>query len=120
MSSDQELCRRAGKIDGVYVNSEYARIEELIKLPYLANMRTDYSKTTTGNFADETQTDANGKFYVHYHDSICLYKSDANSLIDVYQPYDKALDLKTLVKVCVSWLAVEANTCPAWCLSQVG
>lgn len=21
---------------------------------------------------------------------------------------------------CVSWLALEANTCPAWCLSQVG
>ncbi|WP_195546681.1 PspA/IM30 family protein [Bacteroides intestinalis] len=101
-TEDEAKDLAAGKIDGVYVNSEYARIEELIKLPYLANMRTDYSKTTTGNFADETQTDANGKFYVHYHDSICLYKSDANSLIDVYQPYDKALDLKTLVKVCVS------------------
>ena len=101
-TADEAKDLAAGTIDGVYVNSEYARIEELIKLPYLANMRTDYSKTTTGNFADETQTDANGKFYVHYHDSICLYKSDANSLIDVYQPYDKALDLKTLVKVCVS------------------
>lgn len=101
-TEDEAKDLAAGKIDGVYVNSEYARIEELIKLPYLTNMRTDYSKTTTGKFADETQTDANGKFYVHYHDSICLYKSDANSLIDVYQPYDKALDLKTLVKVCVS------------------
>ena len=92
----------AGTIDGVYVNSEYARIEELIKVPYLTNMRTDYSKPTTGNFADEIQNDGKGDFYVHYHDSICLYKSDANNLIDVYQAYDKALDLKKLVKVCVT------------------
>ena len=67
-TADEAKDLAAGTIDGVYVNSEYARIEELIKLPYLANMRTDYSKTTTGNFADETQTDANAKFYVHYHD----------------------------------------------------
>lgn len=92
----------AGTIDGVYVNSEYARVEELIKLPYLTNSRTDYSKPMTGEFADETQTDANGEFFVHYHDSVCLYESDANTLIDVYQAYDKALDLKKLVKVCVS------------------
>lgn len=92
----------AGTIEGVYVNSEYVRVEELIKIPYLTNSRTDYGKATTGNFADELQSDASGQFYVHYHDSVCLYKSDANKMIDVYQAYDKALDLKTLVKACVS------------------
>ena len=101
-TEDEAKDLAAGTIDGVYVNSEYARIEELIKVPYLTNMRTNYSKATTGNFADEIQNDGNGDFYVHYHDSICLYKSDANSLIDVYQAYDKALDLKKLVKVCVT------------------
>lgn len=93
---------KAGTIDGVYVNSEYARIEELIKVPYLTNIRTNYSKPTTGNFADEIQNDGKGNFYVHYHDSICMYKSNANQFVDVYQAYDQVLDLKKLVKVCVS------------------
>ena len=101
-TEDEAKDLAAGTIDGVYVNSEYARIEELIKVPYLTNMKTDYSQPITGNFADETQGTGDNKFYVHYHDSICLYKSDANSLIDVYQAYDKALDLKKLVKVCVT------------------
>ena len=97
-----------GVIEGVYVNSEYARVEELIKLPYLAHINTDYSKTMTGQFADEIQTGKDGKdFYVHYHDSVCLYQSAANTLIDFYQPYDKALDLKKLVKVCVSDLDTD-------------
>ena len=74
-TEDEAKDVEAGTIDGVYVNSEYARIEELIKLPYLANSRTDFGKTITGEFADEIQNDGNGDFYVHYHDSVCLYES---------------------------------------------
>lgn len=43
-TEDEAKDVEAGTIDGVYVNSEYARIEELIKLPYLANSRTDFGK----------------------------------------------------------------------------
>ena len=101
-TEDEAKDVEAGTIDGVYVNSEYARIEELIKLPYLANSRTDFGKTITSEFADEIQNDGNGDFYVHYHDSVCLYESNANALVDYYQAYDQPLDLKKLVKVCVS------------------
>ncbi|WP_455608624.1 hypothetical protein [Bacteroides rodentium] len=86
----------------VYVNSEYVRLHEEIKVPYLANSRTNFTKAIIGKFADETQTDANGEFYVHYHDSVCLYESEAGELIDVKQAYDQPLDLKKLVKVCVT------------------
>lgn len=86
----------------VYVNSEYVRLHEDIKVPYLVNSRTNFAKPMVGKFADETQTDANGEFYVHYHDSICLYESEAGELIDVKQAYDEPLDLKKLVKVCVT------------------
>ena len=91
-----------GDASGVYVNSEYVRIEELIKVPYLVNTRTDFIKAMTGSFANETQTDAEGTFYVHYHDSACVYHSVANDLVDVKCAYDEALDLKRLVKVCVT------------------
>lgn len=91
------------KEEGVFVNSEYVRIEESIKYPYLANSKTDFSKPLTGDFADETQMGVDGKLsYVHYHDSICMYKSNSTKLVDVYQAYDQPLDLKTLVTVCVS------------------
>lgn len=86
----------------VNVNSEYVRIHEEIKVPYLANSRTDFGKTIAGNFADETQLDANGSFYVHYHDSVCLYQSEVNQLVDVKWAYNTPLDLKTLLKVCVT------------------
>ena len=36
--------RAAGKINGVYVNSEYSRIEEIVAIPYLANSKTDFTK----------------------------------------------------------------------------
>ena len=95
--------KAAGKIDGVYVNSEYARIEESIKYPYLANSKTDFNRPMNDVFADETQIGADGSsFYVHYHDSICMYKSNSSNLVDVYQAYDQPLDLKKLVTVCVS------------------
>lgn len=84
------------------MNSEYVRLHEEIKVPYLANSRTNFTKAIIGKFADETQTDANGEFYVHYHDSVCLYESEAGELIDVKQAYDQPLDLKKLVKVCVT------------------
>lgn len=88
----------------VYVNSEYVRIEEAVKVPYLANSKTRFNDTMLGDFADETQLDTDGtsRFYVHYHDSICAYESEANEFVDVYADYDKPLDLKTLVTVCVT------------------
>lgn len=86
-----------------YVNSEYSRIEELVKVPYIANIRTNFSKPlTTDYFADEVQTDANGSFYVHYRDSICTYESLAGKDIDIYADYAEELDLKKYVTVCVS------------------
>lgn len=61
----------------------------------------------TGKFADEVQTDGEGRFYVHYHDSICAYESQANNMIDVYAQYDKVLDLKKLVEVCTTEIGAE-------------
>ncbi|TGX99549.1 hypothetical protein [Bacteroides muris (ex Afrizal et al. 2022)] len=86
--------KEAGK--DVYVNSEYSRIEESTVYPYLANKKIDFTKDFTTDFADEMQ---DGK-YVHYHDSLCLYKSGNEQLVDVKQPYDKPLDLRDLVTVC--------------------
>lgn len=96
--TDEE--EKAGK--EVYVSSEYSRIEESIVFPYLANKHIDFSKIS-GNFADEEQ---NGK-YVHYHDSICLYKSGNEELVDVKQAYDEPLDLRTLVTVCYTYAEDE-------------
>ncbi len=42
----------------VYVNSEYVRLHEEVKVPYLVNSKTDFSKTMTGKFADEIRTTA--------------------------------------------------------------
>ena len=88
--------------EDVYVNSEYSRIEEIIAIPYLANSRTQFDKAISGTFADETQTDEDGSFFVHYHDSICLYNSENDELVDVYAPYNELLDLSKLVTVCTS------------------
>lgn len=96
--TDEE--EKAGK--EMYVSSEYSRIEESIVFPYLANKHIDFSKIS-GNFADEEQ---NGK-YVHYHDSICLYKSGNEELVDVKQAYDEPLDLRTLVTVCYTYAEDE-------------
>ena len=96
--TDEE--EKAGK--EVYVSSEYSRIEESIVFPYLANKHIDFSRIS-GNFADEEQ---NGK-YVHYHDSICLYKSGNEELVDVKQAYDEPLDLRTLVTVCYTYAEDE-------------
>ena len=86
----------------VYVNSEYVRLHEEVKVPYLVNSKTDFSKTMTGKFADEIQNDGKEDFYVHYHDSVCVYESKANEYVDFKQPYNEPLDLKKLVKVCVT------------------
>ena len=88
--------KKAG--EEVYVSSEYSRIEESTVFPYLANKKIDFNKAIIGNFADETQ---DGK-YVHYHDSVCVYESKANEYVDFKQPYNEPLDLKKLVKVCVT------------------
>lgn len=76
--------KAAGK--KVYVNSEYVRLHEAIKVPYIANSRTDFSKPVTVNmFADEEQTDLTEQpnpFYVHYSDSVDVYKSLANARVD--------------------------------------
>lgn len=45
----------------------------------------------------------NGKdIYVHYHDSVCLYESGNNKLVDVEWAYNQPLDLNTLVTVCTT------------------
>lgn len=93
--------KKAG--EEVYVSSEYSRIEESTVFPYLANKKIDFNKAIIGNFADETQ---DGK-YVHYHDSICLYKSGNDVLVDVKQAYDEPLDLRTLVTVCYTYAENE-------------
>ena len=86
----------------VAVNSEYSRIEEIVVIPYLANSKTDFTKKLEGDFADETQGTGDNLFYVHYHDSICLYNSSNNELVDVRAQYNEPLDLSKLVTVCVS------------------
>lgn len=90
----------AGEIKGVYVNSEYARIEDDVYVPYIVNSKTNFKQAMTGAFADEMQTVGSESFYVHYHDSLCLYNSKNEELVDVMHPYNQKLDLKTLVKVC--------------------
>lgn len=65
----------------------------------MANKKIDFSKTFTTDFADEMQ---DGK-YVHYHDSLCLYKSGNEQFVDVKQSYDSPLDLRTLVTVCYTY-----------------
>ena len=90
----------AGEIKGVYVNSEYARIEDEVFVPYIVNSKTDFTRAIGSKFADEMQTVGSSSFYVHYHDSLCLYGSKNEELVDVTQPYNQKLDLKTLVKVC--------------------
>ena len=92
----------------VYVNSEYVRLHETKVAPYIANARTMYNGNMGGDFADEVQTDGEGRFYVHYHDSICAYESQANDMIDVYAQYNKVLDLKKLVEVCTT--EIDATT----------
>ena len=84
------------------MNSEYVRLHETKVAPYIANARTMYNGNMGGDFADEVQTDGEGRFYVHYHDSICAYESQANDMIDVYAQYNKVLDLKKLVEVCTT------------------
>ena len=107
-TAEEKEAYAKGDITGVYVNSEYSRIEEIVRIPYLVNRNTNFDAAMTGNFADEIQKDANGNdFYVHYHDSLCLYKSDNNELVDVKVAYNKPLDLKELVKVCAIDAAVE-------------
>lgn len=90
------------KGEEVAVNSEYSRIEEIVAIPYLANSKTDFTKLINGDFADETQGTGDNLFYVHYHDSICLYNSSNNELVDVRAQYNEPLDLSKLVTVCVS------------------
>lgn len=41
--------KEAGKIEGVYVNSEYSRIEEIVAIPYLANSKTDLQNRLRAN-----------------------------------------------------------------------
>ena len=91
----------SGKMDGVYVNSEYVRLAETVVQPYILNSKVDVTKATTGNFADETQVDTEGNsHFVHYQDSVCVYESPNNARVDVEYAYNQPLDLKTLVAVC--------------------
>ena len=96
----------------VAVNSEYARLEETLYVPYIANENVDFNKTIIGNFADEIQSNAGaneGRYYVHYHDSACVYNSEAGELIDYKFAYDDKVDLKKLVTVCTTPRAVDSH-----------
>ena len=95
-TAEEKASYEAGNSKGVFVNSEYDRVEEKIMVPYLVNSKTNFKKLIGDTFADEVQ-DGN---YVHYHDSVCLYKSANDQLVDVKWSYNQPLDLKTLVKVC--------------------
>ena len=96
----------------VAVNSEYARLEETLYVPYIANENVDFNKTIIGNFADEIQSNAGaneGRYYVHYHDSACVYNSEAGELIDYKFAYDDKVDLKKLVTVCTTPQNVDSH-----------
>lgn len=89
-----------------FVNSEYVRVEELFKVPYIAHAKQDWAKVT-GEFNDEVQATKNAQIgkdglYVHYHDSICIYASEVNQYVDIKADYDKPLDLKQWVTVCAT------------------
>ena len=97
-----------------YVNSEYVRVEELFKVPYIAHAKQDWKKVT-GEFNDEVQATKNpqiGKdgLYVHYHDSICIYDSEVNQYVDIKADYDKPLDLKQWVTVCTTEVGAADHT----------
>jgi len=110
--TDEEKEAYDGNGTKVYVNSEYVRLHEEIRLPYLVNTKTDFTKKIGDNFAVETQidnetiidTNKGEEFYVHYHDSVCVYESEANEFVDIRAEYDKPFDLKKLVTVCTTGL----------------
>ena len=110
--TDEEKEAYDGNGTKVYVNSEYVRLHEEIRLPYLVNTKTDFTKKIGDNFAVETQIDnetavdaeKGEEFYVHYHDSVCVYESEANEFVDIRAEYDKPFDLKKLVTVCTTGL----------------
>jgi hypothetical protein len=93
-----------------FVNSEYVRVEELVKIPYIAHSMADFKKTPANLFNDEVQEIpaaakgliGNDGLFVHYHDSICLYDSESERYVDILAKYDEPLDLKKWVTVCVT------------------
>ncbi|EPT32823.1 PspA/IM30 family protein [Phocaeicola abscessus] len=100
---------KANLVEGekeAYVNSEYVRVEELFKAPYIAHAKSTF-KNNVNKFADEieiTSDPAIGKdgLFVHYHDSICAYESEVDRYVDIKADYNKELDLKKWVTVCVN------------------
>ncbi len=98
-----EAEKKAG-VESVNVNSEYDRISEIVRVPYLVHSKTDFTKAIGNDFADEVQTVAGlaDPIYVHYHDSICLYESNSDELVDIKWSYNKELNLKEWVKVCAT------------------
>ena len=95
-TDDEAKAVEAGTMKGVYVNSEYVRIEETVLKPYILNSKAGAITSGTA-FADEQDVKGN---YVHYHDSICLYKSSNNVMVDIPAVYNQPLDLKKYVTVC--------------------
>ena len=91
--------KEAGKIEGVYVNSEYSRIEEIVAIPYLANSKTDFTKQIDGEFADEIQKDADNKD-IYVIGGQTSTKTDAKALKNVYvyhtesKQWQKKADMK--------------------------
>ncbi|MCE2616650.1 MAG: hypothetical protein ACTTKN_02875 [Phocaeicola sp.] len=89
------------------VNSEYVRVEEYFKAPYIANAKHSFNKHIPNLFADEVEITSDpevGKdgLFVHYHDSICAYESEVDRYVDIKADYSKELDLKKYVTVCVN------------------
>ncbi len=91
-----------------YVNSEYVRVEELIKVPYIAHNRANFNEPIRENmFADEIQNTTDDEIgsdglFVHYHDSVCIYNSIVNQYVDILAEYNKELDLTKWVTVCLT------------------
>ena len=96
------------------VNSEYVRVEEYFKAPYIANAKHSFKKNAGNLFADEVEATTDpevGKdgVFVHYHDSICAYESEVDRYVDIKADYSKELDLKKYVTVCVNDINVAKN-----------
>lgn len=93
----------------VYVNSEYARLQENYFVPYLMHGLVKADQTLADEFPNETvapdaarKSDIVTKDYVHYHDSLCLYTSDNKELVDFEAPYNAPFNLNDKVKVCLT------------------
>lgn len=84
------------------VASEYSRIAELTVEPMIKQVGTAAHHDHTVNY--DRQELLNGQNidgrYVHYHDSVSLYRSEDNVLVDHKVNWDEDVDLTKYVTVC--------------------